>query len=132
MQRWKSPRKLHQTGTGQLEPDGTFRLDQTVTFDDGATEKRTWRLRQTEAYTYTATLSDASGVVSAESKGNVFHVRYLLRQPAVYMEQSLYLQPDGCTVLNVATVSVLGIPWARLSETITRADSKTASNCLHL
>lgn len=120
VQRWKTPRKLHVEGMGQLEPDGTFRLDQTVTFDDGATEKRTWHLRQQGDHTYTATLSDASGKVSAETNGNAFHLRYLLRQPAVYMEQRLYLQPDGRTVLNVATVTVLGIPWARLSETITR------------
>lgn len=122
VQRGKAPRTLHVEGLGQRNSDGTFRLDQTVTFDDGAIEKRTWHLRQLGMDTYTATLSDASGKVTAETKGNMFHLRYLLRQPAVYMEQRLYLQPDGRTVLNVATVTVLGIPWARLSEKIARSE----------
>lgn len=127
VQRGKAARKLHVEGLGQLEADGTFRLDQTVTFDDGATEKRTWHLRQQGLHTYTATLSDASGKVTAETSGNVFHLRYLLRKPAVYMEQYLYLQPDGRTVLNVATVKVIGIPWARLSEKITRPQSSSTA-----
>lgn len=122
VQRGKAPRKLHVEGLGQPEANGTFRLDQTVTFDDGTTERRTWHLRQESAHTYTGSISDASGKVSAETKGNQFHLRYLLRKPAVYMEQYLYLQPDGRTVLNVATVTVIGIPFARLSEKITRSD----------
>ena len=118
--RFRATRTLHVEGMGRREADGSFRLDQTVTFDDGAIETRTWRLERTAPNTYHATLSDAAGDVSAESSGNTFHLRYLLRQPRVTMEQWLYLQPDGRTVLNRATVSVLGVPWARLAETITR------------
>ena len=118
--RFRATRTLHVEGMGRREADGSFRLDQTVTFDDGAVETRTWRLERTSPSTYHATLSDAAGDVSAESSGNTFHLRYLLRQPRVMMEQWLYLQPDGHTVLNRATVSVLGVPWARLAETITR------------
>lgn len=60
-------------GRGHTEADGSFRLDQVVTFADGATEKRTWRLVRLDARTYTATLSDAAGPVSAEVTGNHFH-----------------------------------------------------------
>ena len=126
MQHLKKPRKLHVIGTGSVEPNGDFRLQQDVKYDDGATESRTWHLRRSGPHSYTATLSDASGDVHGETDGNVFHLRYLLRQPAVYMDQLLYLQPDRRTVLNVATVSILGVPWARLSETITRSDSEPA------
>lgn len=113
-------RSLQVEGHGHAEADGSFRLDQVVTFDDGATEKRTWRLVKLDARTYTATLSDAAGPVSAEVIGNRFHLRYRLRKPAIYMEQWLYLQPDGRTVLNLATITVLGIPWARLTEEIAK------------
>ena len=120
--RFAARRSLHVEGTGRAERDGMFRVDQTVTFDDGAVETRTWRLRRTAAHEYRATLSDAAGEVTAQTSGNSFHLRYLLRQPLVYMDQWLYLQPDGRTILNRATVTVLGIPWARLDETITRAE----------
>lgn len=123
VQHGKTDRKVHVIGVGRTDRDGTFRLDQTVTYDDGTTEKRTWVLRH-NGKQYVATLSDASGAVGGEANGNVFRLRYLLRQPAVYMDQELYLQPDGRTVLNIATVSVLGVPWARLSERITRPDSE--------
>ncbi|MEO7103328.1 MAG: DUF3833 family protein [Gemmatimonadaceae bacterium] len=122
VQHGKSDRKVHVIGVGSADSDGTFRLVQTVTYDDGTTEKRTWLLHHSGKQ-YTAALSDASGAVDGETDGNVFRLRYLLRQPAVYMDQELYLQSDGRTVLNIATVSVLGVPWARLSERITRPDS---------
>lgn len=120
--RFLAPRTLRVEGMGRRDPDGTFRLDQTVTFDDGAVETRTWRMRRTASNEFRATMSDAAGEVTAQSSGNTFHLRYLLRQPRVYMDQWLYLQPDGRTVINRATVSVLGISWARLAETITRSE----------
>ena len=118
--RFKATRTLRVEGRGTRDADGTFRLDQTVTFDDGTVETRTWHMQRTGATEYHATLSDAAGDVTAQTSGNTFHLHYLLRQPRVYMDQWLYLQPDGRTVLNRATVTVLGIPWARLAETITR------------
>jgi hypothetical protein len=121
-QRFRAARTVHVVGTGMTEPDGSFRLDQAVTFDDGTIEARTWRVRRTSAHEYSATLSDADGEVKAESSGNSFHLRYLLRRPAVYMDQWLYLQTDGRSVLNRATVTVLGVPWARLTETIERVE----------
>ena len=69
---------------------------------------------------FDATLSDAKGEVHAEINGAMVHLRYLLRHPAIYMEQWLSLNADGCPVDNQAPVTVLGVPWARLSETITR------------
>jgi hypothetical protein len=54
--------------------------------------------------------------------GNLFHLRYLLKRPAVYMEQWLYLQADNRTVLNEGRISIAGVTIARLSERITRSD----------
>lgn len=127
VQRFKHDRKLSVQGHGEMLADGRFRLDQQVSYANGDTEQRSWYLRRTGPHSYTGTLSDASGNITAETEGNLLHIHYLLRQPAVYMDQRLYLQPDGRTVLNVATVSVLGIPWARLSETITRASPVAAA-----
>lgn len=82
-----------------------------------------WAAAATRPGQYNATLSDAAGEAFAEASGNLFHLRYLLRRPAVYIEQWLYLQPDGHTVLNFATVTAIGIPVARLSEEIKKIDS---------
>jgi len=118
--RGRAPRSLRVVGEGRQEPDGSFRLDQTVTFGDGEIERRTWHIRANGARTYTGTLSDADGDMKGEVEGNVFHLRYRLRRPAVYVEQRLYLQSDGRTVLNLGEVTILGIPWARLEERIVR------------
>ena len=118
--RFASRRPLTVDGHGYQNADGSFTLDQTIAYADGAAESRKWVLRRRSATSYTATLSDADGEVSAEATGNLFHLRYRIRQPHVYMEQWLYLQPDGHSVINVAQVNVLGIPWAKLSETITQ------------
>ncbi len=121
--RFGKSRTLTVDGIGHTNADGTFTLDQTVTYADGAVETRRWVLRRTDATHYSATLSDATGEVTAESEGTLFHLRYRIRSPRVYMEQWLYLQADGRSVLNQAEVSVLGVSWARLSETITRVDT---------
>ncbi len=121
-QRTGSDRALRVKSMGVLETGGNFRLDQTITFGNGTVEQRTWNLRRVDAQHFTATLSDATGPVTAESNGSLFHLRYRLRR-AVYMEQWLYVRPNGRALDNYAQITVLGIPWARLSETISRADS---------
>ena len=104
---------------GTVESDSTFRLEQKVTFATGAVESRTWHILRRDEHHYSAQLTGAVGDVSAETNGNLFHLRYLVRRPGVYMEQWLYLQRDG-TVLNVGKARILGLVLARISETITR------------
>lgn len=114
-------RRLHVRGTGAAQPDGSFRLDQSITFDTDPPTQRSWSLRPVDAHRYTGTLTDAAGPVEAEAFGDVFHLRYPMRSPAGgRMEQWLYLQPDGRTVVNEAIVRLLGVVVAHLSERITR------------
>lgn len=120
--RFSATRSIRVESTGKTEQDGSFRLDQTVTLGNGSVHTRFWRIRRVDSTHYSATLSDATGDVTADTDGNRFHLRYLLRRPAVYVEQWLYLEPDGRSATNIAQVTVLGIPWARLTETITRVD----------
>ncbi len=114
-------RRLSVQGSGRVLPDGSFRLDQSVVFDQDAPHKRTWVMRRVDAHHYTATLTDASGPVQAEVYGSLMHLRYPMKRPfGGVMEQWLYLQPDGRTVINEATIRVFGIVVAHLSERITR------------
>ena len=115
-----APSKIfHVEGRGVTQADGTFRLDQTVTFDGQPPKRRTWLMRPVGPHDYRATLTDASGEVKGEAYGPLFHLRYRYSSIA-RMEQWLYLQADGRTVLNEATVTVAGLVVARLSERISQ------------
>lgn len=118
--RWSPAKAFKVTSSGKSESDGTFVLDQTIAYADGTLERRSFRMRRHDDHEYTGSLTGASGVVSARAEGNTFHIRYTIRKPAVTMEQWIYLQPDGRTAFNRATLRVLGIPLAHLSETIRR------------
>ena len=108
-------------GHGETLADGDFRLDQTISFEGQPSRTRTWTLRRTGLHEYTASLTDASGPVRGEAFGDLFHLRYATKSPAGgSMEQWLYLQPDGRTVLNEATLRLAGAVLARLSERISR------------
>lgn len=114
-------KRIHVESFGKAASDGSFRLDQII---DEAGRKRTrfWILRAVDAHRYTGTLSDAAGPVTGEAYGNLFHLRYKLKQPAIMMEQWLYLQEDGRTLFNVGRVSLFGFTIARLSERISHVD----------
>lgn len=115
--------RFHVRGIGQRLADGSFRLEQTVGFDLDPPQARTWIMRRVGTHQYSASLTDASGTVEGEAHGNLFHLRYPMKTPAGgHMEQWMYLQPDGRTVMNQATVRVLGIVVAHLSERITHED----------
>lgn len=115
--------RFHVKGVGHLLPDGSFQLDQVVDLDPGPPKTRTWILRRVGPHQYSASLTDASGPVEGEAYGDLFHLRYPMKTPAWgQMEQWMYLQPDGRTVVNEATISVLGIVVAHLSERITHED----------
>jgi hypothetical protein len=109
-------------GSGELRPDGRLQLVQSITFEGQPPRERTWVLTKVDDHHYVGTLSDASGSVHAEAYGNLFYVNYPMKEPSLgRMEQWLYLQPDGRTVVNESTVSLLGITAVRLSERITHS-----------
>lgn len=113
-------RHLRVRGRGEVLPDGSLRLEQSVEFDQEAPRTRIWILRRVDEHRYAGSLTDAAGPVQAEAYGDLFHLRYAMKSPVGgEMEQWLYLQPDGRTLMNEATVRVFGVVAARLSERIT-------------
>ena len=113
-------RTLTVEGHGQVQADGSFRLDQTTT-SQGKADTRTWSIRRLDAHRLEASLTDAAGPVRGEAYGNLLHFTYALKgKPGVSVEQWLYLQPDGVTVLNEDTIRAFGLVVYRLSEVITR------------
>lgn len=113
------PQPFHVESHGLALPDGSFQLDQTVTFQGKPPEKRTWILQTVTPGVYAGTLSDAAGEVKGRTEGNRLILHYRIRGP-LYMQQSLELMPDGKTIDNLGKVTLIGIPIGRLQETILR------------
>lgn len=116
---FRTPRAFHVTSHGARQKDGSFRLDQTITFAGEAPEDRFWVMTRTTGNQYVATLSDAAGEVLATTSGSRLSLRYRVKGP-IYMHQEMVLSADGKTIDNVGVVKLLGIPIGRLQETITR------------
>lgn len=115
----KPARAIRVESRGSILPDGRFRLDQTI-HEGGKIRERHWIMTRRDDRRYTATLSDAAGPVTLGVHGNLLHIRYLFKKPFVTMEQWLYLQPDGRTVLNTGTIRMPAREIARLSEVIVK------------
>lgn len=109
------------TSTGHRDQSGDLVLEQAIHWHDGAVDHRTWHMHSDDGRRFTATLTDASGPVTGEAAGPLLHLSYPMKAvPGGRMEQWLYLQSDGRTLMNVGTVRVFGVTVARLSERITR------------
>ena len=114
-------RLFHVVSHGYDQADGTFRLDQTVTFEGQPSQERFWILKTASQDHYTGTLSDASGRVTGQTDGSLLKLKYRLKGPLV-MHQTLKLSPDGKIIDNVGRITLLGITVGHLHETITRKD----------
>ncbi len=114
-------RVFHVESHGYEQADGTFRLDQTVTFQGKASQERFWLLKTASQNHFTGTLSDAAGRVTGLTNGSLLRLKYRVKGPLI-MHQKLKLLPDGKTIDNVGKIKFLGITIGHLHETITRKD----------
>lgn len=112
-------RPFHVVSHGYQSSDGTFRLDQTITFEGQAPSDRSWVLTSTNGNNYSGTLTGVAGHVVGHTDGNILTLHYRVRGPLV-MHQTLKLMADGKTIDNAGTITLLGIPVGHLHETIDR------------
>ncbi len=115
------PEPFHVESHGHQQGDGTFRLEQVVTFEGKPPRNRVWILTTVRPNHYSATLSDAPGPVTGTTSGPRLSLQYRVKGPLV-MHQELELMPDGRTIDNVGIITLLGIPVGHLHETIVRKD----------
>ena len=115
------PRNVRVHGRGRLAPDGALVLEQRVEQQGSPPRTRNWRIREVAPGRYTGTLTDATGPVTGEARGDTFALRYKA-QGGVTIRQRLVLAPDGRAAGNRLTARKLGIVVARLDETIRKAD----------
>ena len=104
----------------------TLRLEQDLAFSDGTRQHRSWRIRKLDRHHYEATANDIVGTARGEASGNAFHWSFILAlSPGnplanVRMTQSMYLQPDGRSLINHTTIQKFGIAAAQVTETFRR------------
>ncbi|MEO5628508.1 MAG: DUF3833 family protein [Thermomonas sp.] len=113
------PQPFHVESRGTQQADGTFRLEQTISFQGKPPQARVWTMTEVSLNHYTATLSDAAGPVTGTTSGPRLSLQYRVKGPLV-MHQELKLLPDGKTIDNVGVITLLGVPVGHLRETITR------------
>ena len=117
--RGTEPVRVESVGTELA--DGSVRLVQKIRRGDSEPYERTWTLRRRSPGQWTGALTEADGPVEAVIDGNELHIRYRTGTFTT-VGQRLLLQPGGRVALNRLTVTVLGVPVARLSERIEKAD----------
>jgi hypothetical protein len=113
------PRPVVVEGHGRIDADGTLILDQSVQTGTGPAKPRSWRFHPDGPGRWSGTLSDAAGPVRGDITGNCLHLAFAMKG-GLKAQQWLYLQRGGTIVRNVMVVRKLGLPVARLNETITR------------
>ena len=99
-------RLFHVESHGYDQPDGTFRLDQTVAFEGQPSQERYWILKTVGQNHFTGTLSDAAGTVTGLTNGSRLRLKYRVKGPLI-MHQTLELMPDGKTIDNVGKITLL-------------------------
>ena len=117
----KAEQQVRVQGQGRVEPDGTLVLEQVVRRGTRRVERREWRMREIGPDRYRGTLSDAIGTVDVETYGSLLTIRYAMKG-GLRVEQSLYLDATARSALNRMKISKLGVPVARLEETIRKLD----------
>jgi hypothetical protein len=106
-------------------------LTQDLTFEDGETQRRVWRLVRTDAHRYEATANVVVGVASGEAHGNAFRWRYTLAlEPGaavatVDLRHWMYLQEDGATLVNRVAITKLGFVVGQVTEYFQRVPDGT-------
>jgi hypothetical protein len=94
---------------GRVEGD-VFVLVEDFVFEDGKTDRKTWRLRRVGEGRYEGAREDVVGVAKGFQDGHVFRLEYRMRlgSRVVKFRDVIALGPDGA-VLNDATVGLWGV-----------------------
>ena len=111
---------------GRLEGD-TLVLVEDFLYDDGETDRKTWRLTRLPDGSYTGTREDVVGEARGFADGDAFRLEYMLEIPTedggsrqVGFRDVLVELPDG-SVLNRANVGWWGFHVGEVELTIVRA-----------
>lgn len=112
------------------EKDGDLRLDETLNYTSGLTEKRVWQAEETPDGRFTATADSLEGPVDGQIQGNTLAMKYTMEvlvgpgpddKQTFDMKDYMFLQPDG-TLQNLTKVYKWGIRVGYVSTVFIRHD----------
>ncbi len=105
---------------------GLFVLDQIFRFDDGKTDRRTWRFRKTGPKTYAGTRQDVIGEAKVTVDADLIRMSYDIDMPQksggqlrLHFEDKVLRSSRG-TIQNYAMVYALGMPVGSVETTLIR------------
>jgi hypothetical protein len=114
---FSSAQATHVTGFGTMRADGLLVIDQTVNIEREKTASRHWEIHQTQPGTFSGSISDAKGPVTAVVSGNRMDIKYKTRD-GLSVAQILTAAPDGKSLHNAMKIRKFGIVFATIDETI--------------
>lgn len=116
------PTKRITTETVGTMANGVLNIEQDLKTENGRTTHRAWQIRTIDAHHVDATANDIAGTAHGTLYGNVFHWSFTLKlKPGnplmnVRMSQTMYLQPDGKTLIIRSIIRKFGIIVAEITE----------------
>jgi hypothetical protein len=117
---------------GEIEGD-ILVLSEDFLFDDGSTDRRTWRLASLGHGRYEGVASDVIGMAKGRVVGNAFQWCYKLNLKVggghwrVAFDDWLFLQPGG-VILNRATVTRWGFEIGTMTATFSKKSVDSISD----
>jgi len=107
---------------GYTAENGVFVLEEEFVYEDGETDRKTWRFTPVSAGIWSGVREDVVGTAQAYRDGAAFRLDYRveLGGRVVRFRDVLY-SADGETVVNRAQVSWRGLPVGRVRLEITPA-----------
>jgi hypothetical protein len=105
----------------------TFTLTEDFVYDDGARDRKTWRLTRTADGGYVGTREDVVGEARGYQDGAAFRLDYKVRLPSengegrVVRFRDVMVETADGVVINHANVGLWGLRVARVELTIRRA-----------
>lgn len=95
-------------------PNQTLTLTEDFVYNDGEKEQRLWTIKKTGDNTYEGTAGGVVGIAKGRTSGNAFEWKYTFNLPVsgaiwkVKFDDWMFLQPDGQTLFNKATITRFG------------------------
>ena len=107
--------------------NGVVYIEQDLITEGKKKKHRSWKMQQTDAHHIEATASDIAGKARGKVYGNYFTWTFTLKLSPhnpimrLRMSQTMYLQPDGQTLIIRSVLRKFGIIVAQITEEFRKA-----------